>query len=343
MTVKSTTIIAEIGVNHNGSMELAKKMIVAAKEIGADYAKFQSFSSSKLLIPTATKAEYQVRTTPKNESALQMLQALELSENQQKELFNYCLSTKMQFLSSPFDLDSLDFLIKLGCPVIKIPSGEITNLPLLRLAGQKSQELILSTGMSSLGDIENAMEVLTRTGLSEDKIILLQCTSEYPTPAEDIHLRALETIKQAFGTRVGLSDHTPGIHIAIAAVALGAELIEKHFTLDKNMVGPDHKASLEPKEFQSMVHCIREIEKALGTAQKKARPSEIKNQKTARKSLVAATNIKRGETFTSTNLTCKRPALGLSPMTWDYVIGQKAVRDFAVDEYIELEKISTNL
>lgn len=334
--MKNTFIIAEAGVNHNGSMEMASKLIDAAKQAGADAVKFQSFKADKLVSSTAEKADYQKQTTGSSESHYEMIKKLELSLDDHKKLIEYCNKTGIQFLSSPFDLDSIDLLNKLGIEIFKIPSGEIINLPYLRKIGKLNKNVILSTGMADLGEIEDALYVLTENGTDKNKITVLHCNTEYPTPFEDVNLKAMLTIKSSFGIKVGYSDHTLGIEVPIAAVALGAEVIEKHFTLHRNMEGPDHKASLEPVELKEMVIAIRNIEKALGNGFKKPSPSEFKNKPIARKSLIAIKEIKKGEKFTEENIGIKRPGTGISPMRWDEVIGKIAPRDFKLDDLIEL-------
>jgi len=330
-----TFIIAEAGVNHNGSLELAKKLVDAAKEAGADAVKFQTFKAEKLISKYANKAEYQKRYTKENESQLEMVKKLELSFEEFEEIFKYCNSKDISFLSSPFDLESIEFLANLGLEIFKIPSGEITNLPYLEKIGKLKKKIIISTGMAYLEEIEAALNILIQSGTKKEDIIVLHCNTEYPTPYEDVNLRAMLTIKKAFKIRIGYSDHTPGIEIPIAAVAMGAEVIEKHFTLDRNMEGPDHKASLEPVELANMVSAIRNIEKAMGDGIKKPSSSEMKNIIIARKSIVAAKRIKFGETFTEENLSVKRPGTGISPMQWHSVLGKQANRDYEEDEAIE--------
>lgn len=328
-------IIAEAGVNHNGSLKLAKKLIDAAVEAGADAVKFQTFKAERLVSKQAPKAEYQKQTTDVEESQFEMIKKLELDVGAHKELMGYCAQKGIQFLSTPFDLESIDLLDSLGLPLFKIPSGEITNLPYLRHTASKKKPIILSTGMADLGEIEDALVVLTKGGIEVADITVLHCNTEYPTPMEDVNLRAMQTISYAFpGIKVGYSDHTLGIEVPIAAVAMGASVIEKHFTLDKNMEGPDHKASLEPDELKAMVLAIRNIEKALGNGHKKRSPSETKNMSIARKSIVAARAIRKGELFTEENLTIKRPGNGISPMRWDEMIGQVAQQDYQEDELI---------
>lgn len=329
-----TFIIAEAGVNHNGSLELAKKLIDVASEAGADAVKFQTFQAKNLVSKNAQKAEYQKQTTDQNESQFEMIKKLELSEAMHHELIAYCQQKNIMFLSTPFDHDSIELLNKLGLEIFKIPSGEITNLPYLRHIGSLNKQVILSTGMANLGEIEAALNVLTQAGTAKEKITVLHANTEYPTPMQDVNLKAMQTIGQAFDIAVGYSDHTLGIEVDVAAVALGASVIEKHFTLDKTMEGPDHKASLEPDELKAMVSAIRNIEQALGSNIKQPSPSESKNKPIARKSLVAKTAIKQGETFNAENLCIKRPGHGISPMRWDEIIGTKAQRDYAEDELI---------
>lgn len=327
-------IIAEAGVNHNGDIQLAKRLIDEASMAGADAVKFQSFKAEKLVTKDARKAEYQEKTTDIKQNQFQMIKSLELDYGKHMKLIDYCKSKNIMFLSSPFDLESIDLLNDLGLQMFKIPSGEITNLPYLRKIGSLKKKIILSTGMSNLGDIEKALKILEVEGTKD--ITVLHCNTEYPTPMEDVNLLAMNTIKDAFKVKAGYSDHTLGIEVPIAAVALGATVIEKHFTLDKSMEGPDHKASLEPKELKKMVESIRNIEKALGDGIKIPSSSETKNINIARKSIVAVKNIKKGEFFTEDNLDIKRPGDGLSPMRWDELIGRKAIRDFKEDELVEI-------
>ncbi len=335
--MKRVIIIAEAGVNHNGSIELAKELVLKAAEAGADYVKFQTFKSEKCIAINARKADYQIKNTNAvAESQLEMVKKLELSADEHRELVSLCDKTGIRFFSTAFDLDSVDFLASLNIGLWKIPSGEITNYPYLKKIASYHQPVILSTGMSTMEDIEACLKVLTDNGLTKDQVTILHCNTEYPTPFEDVNLRAMQTIKECFGTQVGYSDHTRGIEVPIAAVALGATVIEKHFTLDRNMPGPDHKASLEPDELKAMVSAIRNIEKALGSAEKKISDSERKNIAIARKSIVAATNIKKGEVLTEENITVKRPGTGISPMRWEEVLGTTAVRDFQEDELIVL-------
>ena len=329
-------IIAEAGVNHNGDIDIAKKLVDVAAEFGADIVKFQTFKSENCVSKNAQKAEYQLQTTDSQESQLDMIRKLELDTKTHHILIDYCKQKNIEFLSTPFDIESVGLLHNLGLRIFKIPSGEITNLPYLREIGKLNQQVILSTGMANLGEIESAIEVLVDSGTKRENITLLQCNTEYPTPFADVNLKAMKSLKKAFRLPVGYSDHTPGIAIPLAAVGMGAKVIEKHFTLDKNMEGPDHKASLEPHELKAMVQGIREIELALGDGIKRTSQSEAKNKPIARKSIVANCAIKKGEILSESNLYTKRPAGGISPMEWDKVIGTKAVRDFEPDEMIEL-------
>lgn len=325
-------IIAEAGVNHNGDMETAKKLIDAAADAGVDAVKFQTFKAEKMVCKTAEKAAYQLETTNKSESQYDMLKKLELTEQMHKELIKYCNMKNIMFLSTPFDIESIKMLAGLGLQIFKIPSGEITNLPYLREMAKQQKKVILSTGMSSMNEVSDAVKVLRDNGT--DDITLLHCNSQYPTPVSDVNLMAMVKMRGLFGIPTGYSDHTQGIEIPIAAVALGASVIEKHFTLDKNMEGPDHKASLEPHEIKQMVEGIRKIELALGNGIKKVTESEKSNAGIVRKSIVAAVNIKKGEKFTEKNLTTKRPGTGVSPMKWDEIIGTTADRDYQADEMI---------
>lgn len=334
--MQKVIIIAEAGVNHNGDYELAKKLVVAAKQAGADYVKFQTARPELVISRYAPKAEYQMGTTKKEESQLDMCRAIHLPLTDYAPLKKYCDENEISFISTPFDLESIDVLAPLGMDFWKIPSGEITNLPYLKKIARLHQPVIMSTGMSNLGDIEAALKVLTDNGLIEDQITLLHCNTEYPTPYEDVNLRAMITLKEAFGVNVGYSDHTKGIEVSLAAVAMGATVIEKHFTLDCNLPGPDHKASLEPDELEQLVKSIRHLEKAFGSPVKQVSRSEKKNMTVARKSLIAAVDIKKGEKFTDENMTVKRPGNGISPMLWDEVTGRIAPRDFKEDELIEL-------
>ncbi len=334
--INKTLIIAEAGVNHNGDINLAKQLVDAAAEAGADLVKFQTFNANRLVTRNAKKADYQNQTTDGQESQYKMLRQLELSTEMHDELISYCAIRDIGFFSTGFDIESIDLLMSLGQNCIKIPSGEITNLPYLRHIGGLGKTVIFSTGMATLGEIEAAIEVLEQAGTLRSKITVLHCTTEYPTPMAEVNLSAMQNIHSAFGVSVGYSDHTSGIEVAIAAVALGALVIEKHFTLDRNLPGPDHKASLEPKELKAMVAAIRNIEVALGDGLKRITPSETKNKPIVRKSLVAMQDIIKGEVFTEKNLTTKRPGTGISPMRWDEVIGRKAHRNFSEDELIDL-------
>lgn len=329
----SVYIIAEAGVNHNGSFELACKMIDVAKTAGVDCIKFQTFKSKNLVSTNTRKAEYQVCTTGDG-TQLDMLQKLELSYEEFRKLKQYCDHVGICFLSTPFDFESIDFLNSIGIPFWKIPSGEVTNFPYLVAIAKTKKPVVMSTGMCNMEEIRMAIDVLRDNGSANIK--LLHCNTEYPTPFEDVNLRAMLTMKELFGLEVGYSDHTKGIEIPIAAVALGASVIEKHFTLNCNMPGPDHKASVEPNELTSMVSSIRNVEKSLGTGNKIPSPSEIKNITVARKSIVAKKRIKAGDFLTEENITVKRPGTGVSPMNWIRVIGTKAIRDFEKDELIEL-------
>ena len=333
---KTTLIIAEAGVNHNGDLGLAKQLIDVAAEAGADLVKFQTFNASRQVTTTAKKADYQTQTTDISETQHEMLRRLELTEAMHHELIAHCASRNIGFFSTGFDIESVDLLMSLGLVYFKIPSGEITNLPYLRHIGQLGKTIILSTGMSNLGDIEAALDVLEQAGTARAQISVLHCTTEYPTPMNEVNLRAMQSIQTAFGVAVGYSDHTSGIEVAIAAVAMGATVIEKHFTLDRNLPGPDHKASLEPEELKAMVAAIRNIEIALGDGIKRLTPSEARNKPVARKSLVASQVIKAGEVFSAQNITTKRPGTGISPMRWNEIMGRAASRDFVADELIEL-------
>jgi N-acetylneuraminate synthase len=354
-----TYIIAEAGVNHNGSLEMARSLVDVAAQCGADAIKFQTFRAEKLVSKNAGKAEYQKRTTDTEESQFEMIKKLELDEKAHHELLQYCRVRGIQFLSTPFDVDSLNLLTRFDLPYIKISSGEITNAPFLLEIARTAKSVILSTGMSTLGEIEMALGVLafgyleirdnpsietfqeaysTLEGrqLLQQKVSLLHCTTEYPAPFSEVNLKAMDTLRSAFGLPVGFSDHTPGIAVPIAAVARGAVIIEKHFTLDNSLPGPDHKASLEPEELKKMIEAIRQVEVALGYSYKIPAPSEVKNKAVARKSLVASQAIKQGEPFTEENLTAKRPGNGLSPMSYWKYIGKIAQRDYEPDERVEL-------
>ncbi len=331
----SVFVIAEAGVNHNGSIELAKKLIDVAADAGVDAVKFQTFKADNLVSKNADKAEYQKQTTDSAESQYEMIKKLELSVGAHHELMAYCKAKNIMFLSTPFDHDSIELLDSLGLEIFKIPSGEITNLPYLRKIGALGKKVVLSTGMSNLGEVEAAMNVLVSSGTNKEDITVLHATTEYPCPMEDVNLNAMRTMADAFGVNVGYSDHTNGIEVPIAAVAMGAKVIEKHFTIDKNMQGPDHKASLEPDELKAMLKAIRNIEKAVGDGIKRPSGSELKNMQIARKSIVAAKDIKKGDILSEQNLAVKRPGDGINPMKWDEVLGLCAARDYKVDEKIE--------
>jgi N,N'-diacetyllegionaminate synthase len=329
-------IIAEAGVNHNGSLETAKALIDAAADAGADAVKFQTFKADKLVTGTAAKADYQKGSGESGESQHAMLRKLELSDEAHRELIDHCRSRGIQFLSTAFDPASAGFLDSLALPFAKIPSGEITNLPHLRQTARSGSPVILSTGMATLGEVEAALEVLVAEGIARESITVLQCHTDYPTKFEDANLRAMQTMAAAFpGVRIGYSDHTRGIEAPIAAVAMGACLIEKHFTIDRTLPGPDHAASLEPAELKAMVRAIRNIELALGHGRKEPSASESKIKQVARKSIVASHTIKAGEIFSAANLSAKRPGTGISPMRWDELIGKPSKRDYAADELIE--------
>ena len=327
-------IIAEAGVNHNGSIQLAKKLIDKAVFSGADAVKFQTFKAKNVLSKNAPKADYQKQTTNLRESQFDMIKRLELDERAHQELIAYCKKANIMFLSTPFDLDSVDLLNELGLQIFKIPSGEITNLPYLRRIGSLCKEVILSTGMSDLKEIGEAIKILTNAGTLKENITVLHANTMYPTPMEDVNLRAMQTIQNKFDVAVGYSDHTLGIEVDIAAVAMGATVIEKHFTIDKTMDGPDHKSSIDPEELKAMVSSIRNIEKALGSSIKKPSKSEKPNISMARKSIVAKKSIKKGELFTEKNITIKRPGIGISPMKWDTILGKVAERDYQIDDLL---------
>ena len=336
MTNNRTTIIAEAGVNHNGSIKLAKEMIDIAANSGADYVKFQTFKAEELVTKNAEKANYQKNLLEKNESQFEMLKKLELSKEEHYELKNHCNLRKINFLSTAFDIKSLKFLHKFGINLIKIPSGEITNLPYLTFIGGMKQPVIVSTGMSSMDEINSAINILINEGTKKDQITVLHCNTEYPTPIKDVNLLAMLSIKNEFNVNVGYSDHTLGIEIPIAAVALGAKVIEKHFTLDRSFEGPDHSASLDPNELKIMIEKIRNIEYSLGSGIKKPSNSEIKNIPIARRSIVAKTFIRKGEIFSKKNITTKRPGTGISPMKWDELLGTESKYDFEIDDLIKL-------
>ena len=327
-------IIAEAGVNHNGSIDLAKKLIDVASAAGANAVKFQTFKAKNLATKNLEKADYQKNTTDQKETQFNMLKKLELSKEMHLELINYSKNKDIKFLSSPFDHDSIELLKDLGLEIFKIPSGEITNLPYLRLIGKLNKKIILSTGMSNMNEVKNALDVLVSSGTKKNNITVLHANTEYPTPMEDVNLRAMVIIGKELDVNFGYSDHTLGIEVDIAAVALGASIIEKHFTLDCNMEGPDHKASLEPDQLKKMVISIRNIEKALGDGIKKPSKSELPNIQIVRKSIIAKIKIKKGEILNENNLTVKRPGGGISPMKWDEIIGTKAIKDYNEDELL---------
>ncbi len=335
---KHTIIIAEAGVNHNGSIELAKQLVDKAVEAGVDYIKFQTFKASKLVTKAAKQAEYQQKNIGKEgDSQYQMLKKLELSPEDHEVLIAYCKEKGIKFFSTAFDFDSIEYLHSLNLELWKIPSGEVTNYPFLKRVAAYNEKTILSTGMCDMVDVRAAVEALYKNGLSKENLILLHCNTEYPTPFEDVNLKAMDALREEFGVEVGYSDHTKGIEVPIAAVALGATVIEKHFTLDRNMEGPDHKASLEPDELKAMVSAIRNIEKAVwGDGTKHISDSERKNIAIARKSIIAAKDIKKGELLTEENLTVKRPGTGISPMRWEEVVGTKAIKDFSEEDLIEI-------
>lgn len=332
--VDHTIIIAEAGVNHNGDMELARQMVVAAKKSGADYVKFQTAVPELVISAFAPKAQYQKETTGDGESQLEMCRKIHLPLEAYAELSNLCRREGIGFMSTPFDLVSIDCLAALDMDYWKIPSGEITNLPYLRKIAAPGRKIIMSTGMSTLDEVRAAVNILIDGGVRVDDLFLLHCTTQYPTPYTDVNLRAMLELRTIPCGGVGYSDHTPGIEIPVAAVAMGAKIIEKHFTLDKSMEGPDHKASLDPEELTAMVSAIRHIEQALGNGEKCVAEAEKSNIEVARKSIVAARDIAKGEMLTEDNITVKRPGSGISPMLWDSVVGTMAIRDFAADELI---------
>lgn len=336
MLKNKTFIIAEAGINHNGSIGLAKKLIDVAVDAKVDAVKFQSFKTDNVVSKLALKADYQKETTGSKESQYEMVKKLEFNNKVHLELINYCNEKNIQFLSSPFDIESINLLVELGLTIFKIPSGEITNLPYLEAIGKLNKEIIMSTGMANLGEIEDALSILVNAGTKKENITILHVNTEYPTPMVDVNLLAMLTIKEAFKINVGYSDHTLGVEIPIAAVALGAQVIEKHFTLDNKMKGPDHRASLEPLELKEMVIAIRNIENAKGSGVKKPSPSELKNKPIARKSIVANKKIRKGEIFSEDNLAIKRPGNGISPMRWREIIGKVAKQKFKKDELIQI-------
>ena len=330
-----TLIIAEAGINYNGDVLLAKRLIDVAADAEADLIKFQTFFAKNIVTRSVSKADYQYESTDRDESQYAMLEKLELTEEMHRELIKYSQQRGIGFFSTGFDIASVDMLIRLGQVRFKVPSGEITNLPLLRHIGKQNKEVILSTGMSDLNEVGNAIKSLEDAGTTRSKITALHCTTAYPAPIDDVNLSAMLSIQKAFGVSVGYSDHSEGIEVAIAAVALGAKIIEKHFTLDKTLPGPDHKASLEPDDLKKMITAIRNIELALGDGVKKIMPSELKNRQVARQSIVAKANIKKGEALSETNITTKRAGSGISPMRWDQIIGSKSKRDYLIDEIID--------
>lgn len=332
--MNSVFIIAEAGVNHNGDIEIAKRLVDEAALAGADAIKFQTFKAESLVCKDARKADYQMTTTEQSESQFDMLKKLELTSEMHEQLIEYCTQKGIMFLSTPFDIDSIHYLVDCGINILKVPSGEITNYPYLREIGKTGKKVILSSGMSTLEEVQEAVNVLRNHGSGE--ITVLHCNTEYPTPYKDVNLLAMVTIRNELDVAVGYSDHTQGIEVPIAAAALGASVIEKHFTLDRNMEGPDHRASLEPWELQAMVRAIRNIEQALGDGQKIPSESEIKNIGIARKSVVAQCDIKAGEKFTEVNLTTKRPGTGINPMRWNEMIGKTADKDYKADEMVEV-------
>lgn len=336
--MKKTLIIAEAGVNHNGDLQNAFKLIDAAVEAGVDYIKFQTFKADQLVSKSAKKADYQITNTSNHDdSQFDMLKKLELSHDDHQKLIDYCNDKGIRFFSTAFDLESLNYLKEIGLDLVKIPSGEITNLPYLRKAAQLFDKVILSTGMCTMQDIEDALTVFLNEGIKKENINILHCNTEYPTPMRDVNLLAMLEIQKKFGVEIGYSDHTLGIEVPIAAVALGATIIEKHFTLDNTMPGPDHAASLEPLELKTMVSAIRNIDEAIsGTGIKAPSESELKNMEIARKSIIAKIDIKKGEIFSEDNITAKRPGTGISPMNWDDVIGKEAKQDFSTDDLIVL-------
>lgn len=338
----SVIIIAEAGVNHNGSIDTAKKLIDEAKNAGADYVKFQTFKAANLVTKAAKKAEYQIANTSDSgeDNQFEMLKALELSLDDHLELISYCKEKNIKFLSTAFDLESIDLLSNLNIDLFKIPSGEITNLPYLKKIGKSGKKVILSTGMCTLEDIESAIAVLVAQGVNRSELVILHCNTEYPTPYEDVNLRAMISIESKLGVAIGYSDHTAGIEVPIAAVALGAKVIEKHFTLDRNLPGPDHKASLEPSELKHMVTAIRNIENSLGSGIKQPSPSEVKNMAIARKSIHLSRDMKRGELIQEADLVMKRPGDGISPMKMETIIGRKLLFDLPIEHKLELNDLS---
>lgn len=337
MKKNKTTIVAEIGVNHNGSFNLAKRLIDVAKKSGADYVKFQTFQAGNLVCKNAKVTRYQSRNLKKKISQFSLLKKLELSENDHKKIIKYCNNKKIMFLSSPFDLESLNLLFRLKIFDIKVASGEINNFIFLKRLAKKARKIFISTGMSTLNEVSRAIKILIKNGIKKANITVLHCHTDYPTQLHDVNLFAMKSMKRKFNINVGYSDHTTGNETAIAAVALGAQVIEKHITLNKKMKGPDHRASMEPKNFYNYVKAIRNVETLLGSHIKKPSKSELKNKKFIRKSIVAKKNIKKGEVFSEFNTTCKRPEGGISPIYWDNVMGKKSKKKFRVDEFISLK------
>ncbi len=335
-TSEKTLIIAEAGVNHNGSIDLAFELIEAASDSGADVVKFQTFKAEKLVTQSATKAVYQLGTTNSKESHFEMIRKLEMSDDMHHKIIQRCKEKKIRFASTGFDQNSVDLLVELGVDFLKIPSGEITNLPYIRHVGSRCLPIILSTGMCTMQEVKNTLNILCKAGVEKSDITVLHCNTEYPTPMEDVNLKAMLSMKKDLGVKVGYSDHTLGIEVPIAAVAMGATVIEKHFTLDRTMDGPDHAASLEPDELKQMIYSIRNIENAMGDGQKNPSKSEESNIDVVRKSIVASRNIKAGENFTEDNLSVKRPGTGISPLKWDELLGSEANKDFKADELISI-------
>lgn len=337
MEKKKTIIIAEIGVNHNGNINVAKKLIDIAKKSGADYVKFQTFKTENLVRINTKTVQYQSKNLRKKTTQFNLLKKLELSENNHSKIIKYCNKLKISFMSSPFDLESLNLLFRLKIFNIKIASGEINNYILLRNLAQKAKKIFISSGMSTLNEVSQAIKILIKSGAKRKNITILHCHTDYPTQLSDVNLFAMETMKKKFNIDVGYSDHTTGNETAVAAVALGAKVIEKHITLNKNMIGPDHKASMEPKNFFNYVKFIRNTEILLGSYLKKPSKSELKNKKLVRKSIVAKRNIKKGEIFSEVNIICKRPEGGISPIYWNNVVGKKSKRNFSIDDFISLK------
>ena len=333
---KAVKIIAEAGVNHGGSLEVAKQLIDSAADSGADFVKFQTFRAEALVTRSAKKAEYQLRQEYGDDNQYGMLKNYELDQAGHVDLILHCRERGIEFLSSPFDLQSIDLLVDLGIQIIKTPSGEITNKPYLIHVARQGKPVVMSTGLSSFDEVSRALQILITNGLDEKGITILHCNSQYPTPIDEVNLRAMTSMKSAFGIPIGLSDHTEGITTPIAVVALGACVIEKHLTLDRSLAGPDHAASLTPEEFTEMVSSIRDVEKAMGDGIKRPSPGELKNLFAVRKSIVASKTISAGDLFSSENLAVKRPGSGISPMNWDNVVGTRSKWDFDIDELIRV-------